>query len=81
MIILDSLIKLIKLSLDDTISLYRTFYILGFLTIFVFNTFYAKKLVLKKQGSFGDHFVVSFDFSMGICFGLGGKLVYCLGSP
>ncbi len=32
----------------DSNKLYTTFYILGFLTIFVFNTFYGKKFKIKK---------------------------------
>ena len=46
--ILNSLIMSINMSLGGKVNLYRGFYILGFLTIFVFNVFYAKKFDIKK---------------------------------
>ena len=46
--ILNSLIMSINMSLGDKVNLYRGFYVLGFLTIFVFNVFYAKKFDIKK---------------------------------
>ena len=46
--ILNSLIMSINMSLGGKDNLYRGFYILGFLTIFVFNVFYAKKFDIKK---------------------------------
>ena len=48
MYILDSLINLLNSSLGKIIDLYWSFYVLGFLTIFVFNTFYAKKFNIHK---------------------------------
>lgn len=46
--ILNSLIMSINMSIGDKVNLYRGFYVLGFLTIFVFNVFYAKKFDIKK---------------------------------
>ena len=46
--LLNSLIMAINLSVNGKINLYRGFYILAFLTIFVFNVFYAKKFDIKK---------------------------------
>lgn len=47
--ILNTLIVYLNLSIGKTIDLYRGFYVLGFLTIFVFNVFYAKKFNIKKS--------------------------------
>jgi len=48
---LDIIIRMINLSLGETLNLYRDCYILGFLTIFVFNTFYGKRFGIKKGKS------------------------------
>lgn len=46
--LLNNLITLINLSLGGKINLYWGCYILGFVTIFVFNTFYGKRFDIKK---------------------------------
>ena len=46
---LNSLIMYINATIGGKVNLYRGFYILGFLTIFVFNTLYAKKFEIKKS--------------------------------
>ena len=46
--ILNSLIASLNISIGTEINLYVAFYVLGFLTIFVFNTFYGKKFGINK---------------------------------
>lgn len=48
MLILDELIKFVNATLGQSMNLYRDFYILGFVTIFVFNYFYARKYRLPQ---------------------------------
>lgn len=52
MALLNAAIEFINNTLGETFHLYRDFYILGFLTIFVFNTFYGKKFNIKKSKAF-----------------------------
>lgn len=51
MFVLDELIKFLNSTLGQVMDLYRFFYILGFLTIFVFSYFYAKKYRLPQGKS------------------------------
>jgi len=46
--VLSSLIARVNLTVGDTGLLYKGFYVLGFLTIFVFNFFYGSKFGIKK---------------------------------
>lgn len=48
MSVLNNLIMYINMTIGEKINLYITFYVLGFLTIFVFNTFYGKNFGIKK---------------------------------
>lgn len=45
---INTIIETINSTLGEKINLYVSFYILGFLTIFVFNTFYGKKFNIRK---------------------------------
>ena len=49
MVFLNRLIEVINAAVGSPNMLYRGAYVLGFLTIFVFNTFYAKKFDIKKS--------------------------------
>lgn len=46
--LLNNLIMHINMTLGDKVNLYVGFYVLGFVTIFVFNTFYGKKFGINK---------------------------------
>lgn len=45
---LDSLIRFLNETIGKSFDLYRFFYVLGFLAIFIFNTFYGKKFNINK---------------------------------
>lgn len=47
--VLNSIIAYMNMTIGQSVNLYRGFYVLGFLTIFVFNMFYAKKFGIKKS--------------------------------
>lgn len=49
---LNNWIMYMNMTIGEKTDLYRDFYILGFLTIFVFNTFYGKKYDIKKGKAF-----------------------------
>lgn len=49
--LLNSIIAYLNMTIGQKVNLYITFYVLGFLTIFVFNTFYGKKFGIQKGKS------------------------------
>ena len=46
--VLNNLILYMNMTIGEKVNLYIGFYVLGFLTIFVFNIFYGKKYGIKK---------------------------------
>lgn len=46
--VLNNLILYMNMTIGKKVDLYIGFYVLGFMTIFVFNTFYGKKYDIKK---------------------------------
>jgi len=49
--VLNNLIAYMNMTIGERINLYIGFYVLGFLTIFVFNTFYGKKYGINRGKS------------------------------